>query len=105
MRDMVAALDYVTEIDKAAMSQPTNASDRRRGGMTLDAGDMVTMPVEWLRALLNTARSEGYASLARSEPMCDLIHYWGALTPEAQAELAVERPEAARCLSNLMESL
>lgn len=80
LRYRLAALEFVAELNAQAESLQAFARDRERGGMVLDPLDPshVTMPVVWLRALLNHSRMQGYGSVANDPTLLALLETWNA---------------------------
>ena len=78
LRDRLAALEYIAEVNAKAEADPANGPARERGGLALDPVDptRVTLPLLWLRALLNHARAQGYGAIANDSTMTALLTVW-----------------------------
>lgn len=91
LRDRLAALEYVAEVNAQAEQQAAYAKDRERGGAVLDPVDptRVVLPIVWLRSLLNHARSQGFGTVANDPATTALLALWNE-------EYHNDRPEFER---------
>jgi hypothetical protein len=80
LRDRLAALDYLAEVNARAESLASSAKGRESGGMVLDPVDptRAVVPVVWLQVLLQAERMAGYDVIATSAELRDLLAEWNA---------------------------
>lgn len=111
LRDRLAAVEYIAEVNAQAEQQAAYAKDRESGGMVFDPLDptRVVVPVVWLRSLLNYARTQGYGVIANDPTMTALLAEWNAnyhgSTGDEFESLEREHPELAHALRDFLAIL
>lgn len=112
LRDRLAALEYVADINAATEKQAAYGKDRERGGPVLDPVDptRVVVPIVWLRALLAYSRVQGYGVIADSPEMATLLAEWNTnyhpSTGGTEFEpLERSHPDLARALAAFLATL